>query len=81
MSGQDNSGKAAAGGAVAGAAGSIGSISALGVPGLGATGVTSGLATLGSVAGGGMATRLVIACAAPVAAGAVAYGIYKLFKD
>lgn len=70
-----------AGGAVAGAAGSIGSISALVVPGLGATGVTSGLATLGSVAGGGMVTGLAIACVAPVAAGAVAYGIYKYFND
>lgn len=81
MSNTDNSGKVAAGGAVAGAAGSIGSISALGVPGLGATGMTSGLATLGSVAGGGMATGLVIACVAPVAAGVVAYGLYKWLKD
>ncbi|MFI3155027.1 MAG: hypothetical protein QX199_02605 [Methylococcaceae bacterium] len=72
---------AAAAGATTGAAGSIGTVAALGVSGLGATGITSGLAALGSVFGGGMATGLVITVAAPVALGAAAYGLYELFKD
>jgi hypothetical protein len=72
---------AAATGATGGAAASIGAVAALGVPGLGATAITSGLATLGSVVGGGMATGLVLAVAAPVAIGAAAYGLYKWFTD
>ncbi len=68
-------------GAVTGAGGAIGTVAALGVPGLGATGITSGLAAIGAVAGGGMATGLAITCAAPLAVGAAAYGLYKWFKD
>jgi hypothetical protein len=44
---------------------------------LSATGITSGLAAIGSIVGGGMATGLVITATAPVAVGAAAYGLYK----
>lgn len=77
----DHSGKVAAGGATVGAGGAIGTVAALGVPGLGATGITSGLAAVGALAGGGMATGLAITCAAPIAIGAAAYGLYKWLKD
>lgn len=72
---------AAATGATGGAIGSVGTVAVLGVPGLGAIGITSGLATVGSVVGGGMASGLVIAVAGPVAIGAAAYGLYKWFTD
>jgi hypothetical protein len=66
----------------AGTAASIGGISAAGaVAGLSGAGVTSGLAAIGGVVGGGMATGVFIATAAPVAAAAaVGYGVYKLVK-
>ena len=69
-------------GAAAGTAGSIGAISAAGsVAGLSGTGITSGLAAIGGTVGGGMASGVVIATAAPVAAAAaVGYGVYKLVK-
>jgi hypothetical protein len=72
---------AGAAGATTGAAGSVGAVATLGVPGLGATGITSGLAAVGSVFGGGMATGLVVTAAAPVAIGAAAYGLYKWLND
>jgi hypothetical protein len=68
-------------GATSGAAGSVGAVAALGVPGLGAIGITSGLAAVGTVFGGGMATGLVVPTAFPVALGAAAYGLYKWFTD
>lgn len=70
------------GGAAAGTAGSIGAISAAGsVAGLSGAGITSGLAAIGGTVGGGMASGVVIATAAPVAAAAaVGYGVYKLAK-
>lgn len=68
-------------GAVAGTAGSIGAVSALGTAGLSAAGISSGLAAIGATVGGGMASGVVIATAAPVAAAAaVGYGVYKLVK-
>jgi hypothetical protein len=74
--------KAGVAGATAGAAGSIGTVYAAGaVTGLGATGITSGLAAVGGVVGGGMATGLAITAAAPLAIGGAAYGLYKLFTD
>ena len=51
---------AGAAGATGGVIGSVGTIAALGVPGLGAIGITSGLAAVGSVVGGGMATGLAL---------------------
>lgn len=72
---------AGATGATGGAIGSVGAVAALGVPGLGATGITSGLAAVGSLFGGGMATGLFVTAAAPVALGAAAYGLYKWFND
>lgn len=71
-----NAAKAGAVGAAAGAAGSVGAVS-----GLGAAGITSGLATVGSVVGGGMAAGLAVTAAAPVAIGAAAYGLYKWWKS
>lgn len=69
-------------GAAAGTAGSIGAVSAAGsVAGLSGAGITSGLAAIGGTVGGGMASGVVIATAAPVAAAAAAavgYGVYKL---
>jgi hypothetical protein len=61
--------------------GSISAVYALGVPGLGATGITSGLAAVGSVLGGGMATGLVLTVAAPLAIGVAAYGLYSWLTD
>lgn len=78
-----NNGKiaATAAGGATGAAGAVGAVAASGVTGLGATGITSGLAAVGSVAGGGMAVGLGICCAAPLALGAIGYGLYSLFSD
>lgn len=69
-------------GVAAGTAGSIGAVSAMGTTaGLSAAGISSGLAAIGGTVGGGMASGVVIATAAPVAAAAaVGYGIYKLVK-
>lgn len=65
-----------------GAAGSVASISVAGtVSGLSAAGITSGLAAIGAAFGGGMATGLTVALAAPAAAAlAVGYGSYKIFR-
>ncbi|MDF1582197.1 MAG: hypothetical protein RQ733_03495 [Methyloprofundus sp.] len=76
--------KATLAGATGGAGGvvtSVGTVAALGVPGLGATGITSGLAAVGSIVGGGMASGLVITAAAPVAFGAAAYSLYKWYHS
>ncbi len=69
-------------GAGAGVAGSIATISASGaVAGLSGAGITSGLAAIGATVGGGMATGVVMATAAPVAAAAlVGVGVYKIVK-
>ena len=73
--------KAAVVGAVAGGAGVYGAIATSGsVAGLGATGITSGLAAVGSIVGGGMAAGLAVTAAAPVAAGAIAFGLYNRYK-
>ena len=72
---------AAGTGATTGAVSAVMTVAELGVTGLGAIGITSGLATLGGLFGGGMATGLAITAAAPVALGAAAYGLYKLFND
>ncbi|CDS47972.1 hypothetical protein [Polaromonas sp. CG9_12] len=50
------------------------------VAGLGAAGITSGLAAVGSLVGGGMAAGLVVTAAAPIAVGALGYGLYKGIK-
>jgi hypothetical protein len=65
--------------AVAGSLGSVAAVSALGVPGLSAAGISSGLATIGTAFGGGMATGTMAVVAAPaVAAAVVGYLIYRL---
>lgn len=79
----DSGGVVSAGlGAVAGAGGAVAAVAAAGpVAGLGAAGITSGLAAIGSfVVGGGMAAGLATVAAAPIAAGCVGYGLYKLSK-
>lgn len=73
--------KASYAGAAAGTAGSIAAVAAVGVPGLSAVGITTGLATIGSAVGGGMAAGVVITTAAPVAAAvALGYGFYKVVQ-
>ena len=67
-------------GATAGGVGAVGAVAALGIPGLGATGITSGLATVGSIVGGGMGAGLLITAAAPLAVGVVSYVLYKWLK-
>ncbi len=69
-------------GAVSASATSIGAVAAAGtVSGLSAAGITSGLAAVGAVVGGGMATGVVVAAAAPaVAAAVVGYGSYRVWK-
>ncbi|HEY9029767.1 MAG TPA: hypothetical protein VIM93_00250 [Kangiella sp.] len=70
-------------GSVSGAIASVVSVSKAGVvSGLGATGITSGLSSIGSVAGGGMAAGLGVVVAIPVVVGGVSYCIYKYcFSD
>jgi hypothetical protein len=70
-----------AAGATVGGAGAVGAVSAMGsVAGLGAAGITSGLSAVGGLVGGGMAAGLVITAAAPIAVGALGYGLYKGIK-
>jgi hypothetical protein len=83
MGKKDNSGKATAAGGAAGigtAAGAVGAISASGsVAGLSAAGMTSGLAAIG---GGSMLAGIAVTALAPIAAaGAIGYGVYKIFED
>jgi hypothetical protein len=81
MSNDNGAAVTAAAGAAVGGAGAISAVAAAGpVAGLGAAGITSGLAAVGSVVGGGMAAGLVITAAAPLAVGAIAYGVYKWVK-
>ena len=69
-------------GAATGAGSAIGAVAGAGIPGLGVTGITSGLAGVGSaIAGGGMIAGLATVAAAPLAVGALGYGLYKLFDD
>ncbi len=69
-------------GAAGGVGSSVAAISIAGkVAGLSGAGITSGLAAIGSTAGGGMVAGTAIAVAAPaVAAAAVGYGVYKIWK-
>lgn len=46
----------------------------------GAAALTSGLATVGSIAGGGMFAGICIVAAAPIIGGALGYGAYRLYK-
>jgi uncharacterized membrane protein YebE (DUF533 family) len=61
---------------------SIGSVALNGsVTGLSATGITSGLAVVGTLAGGGMAVGVFIVAASPIAAGVLGYQGYKFYKN
>ena len=69
-------------GAVTGSAAAVGLVSATGsVVGLSAAGITSGLAAIGSLAGGGMLAGVAVTAAAPAtAAVAFGYGTYVLWE-
>ncbi len=69
-------------GATAATAGTVSAIAAAGsVTGLSAAGITSGLAAIGTTVGGGMAAGATLTIAAPaVAAAAVGYGGYQIWK-
>jgi len=67
-------------GAAAGTIGAIWAISALGYPGLSGAGISSGLAAIGSVAGGGMAAGTALSIIAPaVGAALLAYIFYRIY--
>jgi hypothetical protein len=70
-------------GATAATAGAASAIATAGsVTGLSAAGITSGLAAIGTTVGGGMAAGATITIAAPaVAAAAVGYGGYQIWKQ
>jgi len=72
---------AGVGGAAAGFGAALHLVSALGVPGISASGLSSGLATLGSVAGGGMVTGVGMVATIPLLAGVVlallAFGLMR----
>ncbi|WP_199348878.1 RNA polymerase subunit sigma-24 [Microcoleus sp. FACHB-SPT15] len=70
-------------GATAASAGAASAIAVSGsVTGLSAAGITSGLAAIGTTVGGGMAAGATITIAAPaVAAAAVGYGGYQIWKQ
>ena len=58
------------------------SVQAGATAGLSGAGITSGLATIGSIVGGGMAAGTALLAVAPVVAAAgVGYGAYKLCKS
>ncbi|GEM_PF-1917973 len=69
-------------GAVGGGVFAVGAVYASGtVAGLSAAGITSGLAGIGSLVGGGMAAGVMLTTAAPaVAAAAIGYSSYRLWK-
>ncbi len=46
----------------------------------GAAMMTSGLATVGSIVGGGMFAGICVLTVAPIVGGAAGYGCYRLFK-
>jgi hypothetical protein len=68
--------------AVVGTVGTAGVIATAGsVAGLSAAGITSGLAAVGATVGGGMVMGVAITAAAPaVAAAAVGFGAYEVWK-
>jgi len=68
---------AGVGGAAAGFGAALHLVSALGVPGISASGLSSGLATLVSVAGGGMVTGVGMVATIPLLAG-VAFALLAL---
>jgi len=75
MSDENGTVKSTAAGAAVNGADAIGAVAVSGpVAGLGAAGITPGLAAVSNVVGGGMAAGLAITAAAPLAAGAIAYG-------
>ncbi|MCK1788783.1 hypothetical protein [Pseudomonas violetae] len=70
----------AIGGGVLGLGSVTAVVSSLGYAGLSAAGIASGLAALGAVVGGGMVAGLTVAAGIPIVAGAVGYGLIKVFK-
>ena len=74
-------GMATAIGSSVGAAGSLASLYGLGVTGFSAAGITSGLATAGSIVGGGMVAGIGVLAAPIVLLGVGAYAISKKKKS
>lgn len=68
------------GGAAVTAAGSVGAVTVIG-GGTSAAAITSGLATIGSLVGGGMLAGVAVCAAAPLAVGGAIYGLCKWLKD
>jgi hypothetical protein len=75
---------AGVGGAAVGTLAAVHSVGALGVAGYSAAGLSSGLAALGSVAGGGMVTGVAVVAAIPLLAAfafaLLAYGLMRCLK-
>lgn len=67
---------------IAGTVGTVGTTAGIGVATAGASAatLTTGLASVGAIVGGGMATGIVMTAAAPVVVGAAAYGVVKGIK-
>lgn len=67
---------------IAGTVGTVGTAAGIGVATAGASAatLTTGLASIGAIVGGGMATGIVMTAAAPVVVGAAAYGVAKGIK-
>ena len=67
---------------IAGTVGTVGTATGIGAAAVGASAaeLTSALATVGAWFGGGMATGIGVVAAAPLAVGAVLYGVTSLFK-
>ena len=69
-------------GSASGVGGSVALVSVMErVAGLTAPGITSGLAALGALVSGGMATGIAIVAAVPVVAGGATYDGYKLYSS
>lgn len=75
--------KAETAGAIGGTVSTVGtaaSVAAIG-GGTSAAAITTGLATVGSVVGGGMLAGVAVCAAAPLAIGGAVYGLYRWLKD
>jgi hypothetical protein len=70
-----------AAGAVAGGTAAVGGVITGAATGTaGAAALTSGLATVGTIIGGGMFAGIAVVAAAPIAGAVAGYGIFRLYK-
>lgn len=72
--------RAGCGGAGASAVGTAGAVAAIG-GGTSAAAITTGLATVGSIVGGGMLAGIAVCAAAPIAIGGAVYGLVRWLKE